>query len=543
MPDVPTPQDVTEAELLAESWDAVVSYAGLCTTSAAAGTQLATEAFTRGIQHVRSGRGAQDPSHGAAGVSHGAAGVTPSRGPHGWAPRLPRTPLLLIAVRNTAAAWEAHGQGHRIDSGLRRWLVSEDAARHVGRRALRPLALRGLADMRAQDGALLWSVEIEALPVPEVARRLGLDAAEAAEEIARVRGVFRERCHRNHLDVLTDEECRSYARLLDAVTRSPGAGTPEDLAQHLAHCMECAEAASCLRLHGGGLPAALATGVLGWGGLAYLERRHRAVENGLAGPHAQGGVAALPPGKGADRDGGGRAGRAALLAGAAAISVVALVFSLMSASGSAGGSGGDDGSGGRGDTGRQPVAQPAPSFPGPETARPSGPGASSTASPGAPESSPPAAGPEKTADGGTGGKGDSGDTGKSSPTANGSSSREPDDRPGDRPPDRDEDPFCRADYQLVNEWPDGFQATVTVTSRQALGDWQVGWRFRDGQRVSHMWDASFSQSGDQVTARAADYNRYVQAGRPFSIGFIGSWWGRNSEPYAFTLNGRTCATG
>src|SRR6185295_11564464 len=108
--------------------------------------------------------------------------------------------------------------------------------------------------------------------------------ATVAEELEEVRSLFRGRCHRNHLDTPMPAECRSYARLLDAVTRSsPAAETPEDLSRHLATCVECAEAAACLRLHGGGLPGALAGGVIGWGGLAYLERRRRAAEVRLGG--------------------------------------------------------------------------------------------------------------------------------------------------------------------------------------------------------------------------------------------------------------------
>ncbi|BFO16649.1 hypothetical protein SHKM778_30370 [Streptomyces sp. KM77-8] len=111
-----------------------------------------------------------------------------------------------------------------------------------------------------------------------MARRLGLDPATAADELAQVGRLFRDRCHRNHLDSPLDAECRSYARLLDAVTRSPAADAPADLSRHLATCHRCAEADACLRPHGGGLPGALAGGVIGWGGLAYLERRRRAAE-------------------------------------------------------------------------------------------------------------------------------------------------------------------------------------------------------------------------------------------------------------------------
>ncbi|MDF3143412.1 cellulose-binding protein, partial [Streptomyces sp. T21Q-yed] len=240
MPDLPTPQDASEAALFSECWDAVLSYADLCTAGSAAANQLAAEAFSTGIREAREAETGTFRS----------AGRRPAR--------LPRIPLLLTAVRTTAAAWEESGQGHKLDPDLRLWLNSDKAARYTGPPLQRPIALRGLRDMQEPDAALLWLSEVEALPLQVVARRLGLDPATVSEELIQVRGLFRDRCHRNHLDTPMDAQCRSYARLLDAVTRSTAADTPDDLSRHLATCVQCAEAAACLRLHGGGLPGALA---------------------------------------------------------------------------------------------------------------------------------------------------------------------------------------------------------------------------------------------------------------------------------------------
>ncbi len=100
---------------------------------------------------------------------------------------------------------------------------------------------------------------MEALPLPTVARRLrAWNRPPSPTNSTRSAPCSGTRCHRAHLDSPLDAQCRSYARLLDAVTRSPTAETPDDLSRHLATCVRCAEAAACLRLHGGGLPAALA---------------------------------------------------------------------------------------------------------------------------------------------------------------------------------------------------------------------------------------------------------------------------------------------
>ncbi|MFE9681135.1 cellulose binding domain-containing protein [Streptomyces sp. NPDC006285] len=500
MPDLPTPQDAAEATLFSECWDAVLSYADLCTGGSADARPLASEAFSRGIREARAAEA------GTGGRSFGR---------RARAPRLPRIPLLLTAVRRTTAAWEAQGQGDRLDPDLRLWLNSEKARRFTGPPLHRPLALRGLRDMQEPDAALLWLAEVEAMPTAGVARRLGLDPAGVVDELQQVRGVFRDRCHRNHLDTPLAEECRSYARLLDAVTRSPAADVPDDLSRHLARCVECAEAAACLKHSGGGLPAALAGGVIGWGGLAYLERRRRAVESGLsrsaaADPDDQ------PPGGAADSGGRARIGRAGLLAAAAGVSLLALAVTLVPF-------GSDDGP----DTsaepaGQQPVGEQGPSFGAPPTGSGSGSvgeATSSTSTPRTPKSDAGTApGSRKEAQG------------------NSSSSAEQD----GAAPDPSEPAVCHARYDVVSEWPDGFQATVTVRSVHALDTWRVGWTFRDGQKVTQMWDGDVVQDGSRVTASAADYNKSVAAGGSLALGFLASWRDGNATPVDFTLNGRSC---
>ncbi len=53
MPDLPSPQDASEAALFSECWDAVLSYADLCTAGSSAAAELAREAFAEGIRELR----------------------------------------------------------------------------------------------------------------------------------------------------------------------------------------------------------------------------------------------------------------------------------------------------------------------------------------------------------------------------------------------------------------------------------------------------------------------------------------------------------
>ncbi|MGW5303508.1 cellulose binding domain-containing protein [Streptomyces griseoluteus] len=488
MPDLPPPQDAAEAALFAECWDAVLSYADLCTAGAGTAHQLADEAFTLGMRELRAAQSAV----------------------RGRTARLPVIPQLLTAVRETAAGWENAGKGHQLDPDLRLWLNSEAAARYTGPPLGRPIALRGLRDMPEADATLLWLAEVESLPLPTVARRLGLDPLTTGAELDQVRVLFHDRCHRAHRDTPLDAECRSYARLLDAVTRSSGAETPEDLSHHLATCVPCAEAAACLRLHGGGVPAALAGGVIGWGALAYLERRRRAAEVRL-GVGAPSAAAARTD----DEAARGRVLRGSLLAAAGLLSAVALGVSLMPF-----GTTPDDAEVSARDD-QKPVAAPDTPFPDPT------PAPSRSAAPATTRTVPVPASPMPTPT----------RSRKPAPPAP-KPSATPSATPAPSTPTT-----CRVDYHLDDEWSDGFQAGLRITTDAPLSGWRLTWTFPDGQRIGQTWDATPHQTGAQVTAEAKSYNRSVAAHGTVAFGFVGTHDGGNGAPRAFRLNGQPCANG
>ncbi|MGW2329322.1 cellulose binding domain-containing protein [Streptomyces sp. NPDC001700] len=549
---------VSPTALLNLYWDAVADYANLCTTTPEDGMRLATEAFRRGIRAARNRRA------------------------RSWGPRLPWLPLLLTSVRKTAADWHTTRDGDRLDPELRVWLSSTGVARYAVPPREQPLALRGLRDLGERDGAMLWEIEVESQPVEALAWQLGGDIAYATEEIARVRAAFRQRCQRNHLDTLSHEECRSYAKLLDAATRSPDAHSPADLWQHLARCRNCREAAACLYLHGGGLPNALAGGVLGWGGHGYVARRRRAVERAPGAAPAStapashavriplrdrvldkvGGPLMMAPRLLRQRVGptgrrravhGVRRARTATVA-LAVVAVVALATTVaLTRTAAVSGDGNGDQA-----TGRVSRGSSAPITP--SDAAPAGSGTPSRTGGGSAE---PSSSRSGDGVGGKAGKDDrKDDTGRagdkdgkradppaSSPAAEGRG-HQPSDGPTRKPKDKDKGngkgkgktkPSCTARYDLVTEWPDGFKAEVTLTSRSALDTWRITWDFPDRQRVTQMWNGSFTQRGSTVTTTPADYNQRIDAGKPFSVGFLATWDSRNSPPRAFTLNGERCS--
>ncbi len=514
--------EISPTALLNAYWDAVADYAELCTTSPDSGMRLATEAFRRGIRQTRNLR------------------------TRGWQ-RLPWLPLLLAAVRKTAADWHANRHGDRLNSDLRSWLDSGQAARYAVPRREQPLALRGLRDLPEQDGALLWSVEVECLDVEAVARELGCDTVTAAEEVDRVRHAFRERCRRNHVESLTGAECAGYAKLLDAATRSPDAPSPADLWDHLAACHRCREASACLYLHGGGLPGALAGGVLGWGGHPYLERRRMvAARTPGAGRPAR---SAVPPdavrprlwerlldrfdapwlrrfrrGGSAHGAQGGRAvrrhargTRTTVLLSVTAVVLLAGLVTLTS-------------TGTSHDQDRAAPRDPATSLP---DEVPPG-----TAPDDRDRSTNPAPGDDKD------GKGDDHTKPPRSqhPSKPGKDSGSTAGHRREDPPAPSSRPVCTADFEIIDSWPDGFQAEVTVTSRKALDTWRVSWTLPGSQEISHLWDGQYTRDGDEVTVTPESYNAQVKAGGTITFGFTADAADGPGTPRTIALGGSPCST-
>ncbi|WP_026338103.1 glycoside hydrolase family 6 protein [Nocardiopsis sp. CNS-639] len=89
---------------------------------------------------------------------------------------------------------------------------------------------------------------------------------------------------------------------------------------------------------------------------------------------------------------------------------------------------------------------------------------------------------------------------------------------------------CTADYRVVSEWGNGFQAAVTVTAEDSLSGWTVTWTYADGQRFSQGWNAEFSSSGSRVTASDLGWNGTLSVGGSTEFGFTGTHGGSNGAP-------------
>ncbi|WP_086730120.1 cellulase family glycosylhydrolase [Streptomyces carpinensis] len=85
-------------------------------------------------------------------------------------------------------------------------------------------------------------------------------------------------------------------------------------------------------------------------------------------------------------------------------------------------------------------------------------------------------------------------------------------------------PACSAVYAVSSDWGSGFNAQVTVTNTgtTALKSWKVTWTWSGSQKVTNMWNATYTQSGSSVTATNADHNGSIPAGGSTSFGFGGA---------------------
>jgi endo-1,4-beta-xylanase len=108
---------------------------------------------------------------------------------------------------------------------------------------------------------------------------------------------------------------------------------------------------------------------------------------------------------------------------------------------------------------------------------------------------------------------------------------------------------CAVTYAIVNQWNNtptsgGFQVNLAIrnTGTTAIDGWTLAFSFPNGQTISGLWNAAFSQSGASVTITAnQSWNSTIQPGATMnSVGFTGSWSGTNGRPTAFSVRGSPC---
>jgi cellulase/cellobiase CelA1 len=89
---------------------------------------------------------------------------------------------------------------------------------------------------------------------------------------------------------------------------------------------------------------------------------------------------------------------------------------------------------------------------------------------------------------------------------------------------------------VTGSWSGGFQLGFTVqnTGTTATHDWTVGWSWPGTQGIASDWNATFSTSGQSVSAASLSYNGALAAGGNTTFGLVGT----GAAPTSLT--GLTC---
>ena len=96
-------------------------------------------------------------------------------------------------------------------------------------------------------------------------------------------------------------------------------------------------------------------------------------------------------------------------------------------------------------------------------------------------------------------------------------------------------------YTAIN-WPGAFTAKVTISNRgsTSIDGWSLTFRFPGDEAISSAWNATFTQTGAEVSARNTNYDATIPPGASQSLGFLGAWTSDDAAPAAFRVNRAVC---
>lgn len=78
-------------------------------------------------------------------------------------------------------------------------------------------------------------------------------------------------------------------------------------------------------------------------------------------------------------------------------------------------------------------------------------------------------------------------------------------------------------YVVNSQWNNGFTAAIRIknTSGQPINGWNVNWQYRDGSKITNLWNASLTGS-NPYSAKNLSWNSTIQPGQTVEFGFQGS---------------------
>ncbi|NGO15541.1 ricin-type beta-trefoil lectin domain protein [Streptomyces sp. HC44] len=214
---------------------AVLAYARLCAVDESGARQLTAQAFALAARET-------------------AGGVEP-RGP--W-----RHQLLLMVTR-VAAAWATDDRGDRLDPGLLVHLGETGADGPV------PPMLTAFHSLPTRVQGLVWYGVVDEQPDATAAVYLGFTPQDVTYGKESAFQALRQACLKARLARSGNPSCQDFRRLIEEAVRPDHPRYGMDLDAHMALCAHCAAAYEEQCALRDTPRAALAEGLLAWGGAAY----------------------------------------------------------------------------------------------------------------------------------------------------------------------------------------------------------------------------------------------------------------------------------
>lgn len=102
---------------------------------------------------------------------------------------------------------------------------------------------------------------------------------------------------------------------------------------------------------------------------------------------------------------------------------------------------------------------------------------------------------------------------------------------------------CTATVKVTNAWPGGFQAEIAVknTGSAAVDPWSATFQLPSGDSVQSGWNATYTQSGTTVTAKAPTWSTSLASGASVTLGFVGTGPSSALPTTGVTLAGAACS--
>ncbi|KUL29005.1 RICIN domain-containing protein [Streptomyces regalis] len=222
-------------ELRARHHAPVLGYARLCTPNDSMARQLAAQAFTLAARQT-------------------ARGVDPG---------LPWRHRLLLLTARSAGTWAMDERAAGLDAGLLLVLNTTGPSGPV------PPMLTAFQSLSSRTQGLIWYGVLEREPVERTATLLGRTREDVTYGTGPALQQLARACLRTRLAASDDPDCPDFGRLIEESVRPDSPRESADLRGHMARCPHCTTAYEELSALRDTPRAALAEGLLPWGGTAY----------------------------------------------------------------------------------------------------------------------------------------------------------------------------------------------------------------------------------------------------------------------------------